>query len=86
MHAGSRVVTLTQRARLHGTPGTGATDDAVENDEWEFSVRGRFEEHRSMNYGSDVQPVSRGRSGTRTVVSVSFYDKLMCAWQIDVEE
>ena len=49
----------------------------------------KFEEHESMNYGSDVQPLDlegeggreRG-NGERTVVSTSFYDRLMCVWVV----
>jgi hypothetical protein len=29
-------------------------------DEWEFAVLAKFEEHKSMNYGSDVQPLVAG--------------------------
>lgn len=42
----------------------------------------KFEEHESMNYGSDVQPGSRGRE--KTIVSTSFYDKRMCLWRYDI--
>ena len=67
MHAGSRIV----RLESHGSSG-----------EWAFSVLAKFEEHKSMNYGSDVQPVQRAQEGgQRTIVSTSFYDKLMCVWQ-----
>lgn len=41
---------------------------------WSFDVLAKFEEHKSMNYGSDVQP------STGMIVSTSFYDKLMCLW------
>jgi diphthamide biosynthesis protein 7 len=68
MHAGSRIVRLGRSADGSG--------------EWEFSVLAKFEEHKSMNYGSDVQPVQRGQEGgQKTIVSTSFYDKLMCVWQ-----
>ena len=43
MHAGSRIVRL------------GRSGD--ESGEWTFTVLAKFEEHKSMNYGSDVQPV-----------------------------
>jgi diphthamide biosynthesis protein 7 len=59
-------------------------------DEWEFAVSAKFEEHKSMNYGSDVQPLVAGAGGgdveggeqqaKRVIVSTSFYDKLMCVW------
>jgi diphthamide biosynthesis protein 7 len=75
MHAGTRVVRLT----------------SSEGGEWEFSVQAKFEEHKSMNYGSDAQPLI-GNSGDveegdqqekekRAIVSTSFYDKLMCVWR-----
>ena len=65
MHAGTRIVQLSRSG-----------------DEWEFTVQAKFEEHKSMNYGSDVQPVQRAQEGgQRTIVSTSFYDKLMCVWQ-----
>lgn len=54
----------------------------------------KFEEHKSMNYGSDVQPLLTGVGGDggveggaeqqhekRVIVSTSFYDKLMCVWR-----
>jgi len=72
MHAGSRIVRLE-------SPGSSAEGFSGE---WAFSVLAKFEEHKSMNYGSDVQPVQRGQEGgQRTIVSTSFYDKLMCVWQ-----
>lgn len=52
-----------------------------------------------MNYGSDVQPLvnpvpeesaskgegeRRSNEKLRTVVSTSFYDKLLCVWRFDV--
>ena len=70
MHAGSRIVRL--------------ESSSEGSDEWAFSVLAKFEEHKSMNYGSDVQPVQIGeKGGQRTIVSTSFYDKLMCIWQFD---
>jgi diphthamide biosynthesis protein 7 len=49
--------------------------------EWAFSVLAEFTEHQSMNYGSDVQPLEGEGGKRRTVVSTSFYDKLMCVWE-----
>ena len=69
MHAGTRVV----RLRKGGN-----------NKAWDFEVLGKFEEHGSMNYGADFQPGSKGAAGWR-VVSVSFYDRLMCLWRVQVE-
>jgi diphthine methyl ester acylhydrolase len=66
MHAGSRVVRL-------GKDGYGA---------WRFEIIARFEEHQSMNYGSDVRPGDDG--SVKVVVSTSFYDKLLCIWRADI--
>ena len=75
MHAGARIL----RLRSDG-----------EHDGWRFEVLAKFEEHGSMNYGSDVQPLgllderSEARGVVvRTVVSTSFYDKLLCVWRFD---
>ena len=50
---------------------------------WDFEVLARFEEHRSMNYGADFQPGGTGAG--RRIVSISFYDKLMCLWKFQEE-
>lgn len=39
-----------------------------------------------MNYGSDFQPVStsgelEAPDGSKRIVSISFYDKLLCLWR-----
>ncbi|KAK7712024.1 Prohibitin-2, subunit of the prohibitin complex (Phb1p-Phb2p) [Botryosphaeria dothidea] len=66
MHAGARIL------RLEGA------GDAREGElAWEFEVLAKFEEHQSMNYGSDVQQGSDGRK----VVSTSFYDRLLAVWK-----
>ena len=65
MHAGARVVELLRRG----------------DGEHLFRVLGRFEEHKSMNYGSDFQP---GWKDKLSVVSTSFYDKLLCLWEFEV--
>lgn len=79
MHAGTRVVRL-QRS---------SSRKEEDEYEWTFSVIARFEEHESMNYASDVQPRSDDDVGDSlqktTIVSTSFYDKLLCLWQIDDE-
>jgi diphthamide biosynthesis protein 7 len=49
-------------------------------EEWGFEVLAKFEEHQSMNYGSDCQP-GTGKSGKRTFVTTSFYDRLLCMWR-----
>ncbi|KEQ99472.1 hypothetical protein AUEXF2481DRAFT_972 [Aureobasidium subglaciale EXF-2481] len=66
MHAGARIVQVQRR-------GEG-------EEEWEIEVLARFEEHKSMNYGSDVQPGSES-GGEQTIISTSFYDKLLCLWR-----
>jgi diphthamide biosynthesis protein 7 len=65
MHAGARVVELLETA----------------GSQHQFRVLGRFEEHKSMNYGSDVQP---GWKDKLSVVSTSFYDKLLCLWKLEM--
>ncbi|KAK3690038.1 hypothetical protein B0T22DRAFT_379086 [Podospora appendiculata] len=63
MHAGARIVELEKTA----------------SGEHLFHTIARFEEHESMNYGSDFLP---GRPASKlTVVSTSFYDKLLCLWK-----
>ncbi|KAK4240766.1 hypothetical protein C8A03DRAFT_41782 [Achaetomium macrosporum] len=63
MHAGARVVELLR------------TTDS----EYRFNVVARFEEHKSMNYGSDFQPEMKDEL---TIVSTSFYDQLLCLWRM----
>ncbi|WPH00391.1 WD40 repeat-like protein [Acrodontium crateriforme] len=69
MHAGARVVRLSHRENSEGQA------------EWMFEVLARFEEHQSMNYGSDMQPGVA--DAVKRIVSISFYDKLMCLWKFD---
>lgn len=64
MHAGTRIVSVTKD----------------EGGEWSIEVLAKFEEHKSMNYGSDVQPGSAA-GGEQTIISTSFYDKLLCLWR-----
>ncbi|KAL7620025.1 hypothetical protein AAE478_010574 [Parahypoxylon ruwenzoriense] len=47
----------------------------------EIKVLGRFEEHKSMNYGSDFQPRSELGGQSLRCVSTSFYDRLLCLWE-----
>ncbi|ORY17128.1 WD40-repeat-containing domain protein [Clohesyomyces aquaticus] len=63
MHAGARILRLTCNGE----------------EDWQFQVVARFEEHRSMNYGSDCQPTLDAK-GQRTFISTSFYDRLLCVW------
>ncbi|KAK8084535.1 hypothetical protein PG997_005806 [Apiospora hydei] len=65
MHAGSRVL------RVMGSP---------KMEECAVEVVARFEEHKSMNYGSDFHPGSELPGGDLKVISTSFYDKLLCFW------
>lgn len=66
MHAGSRILTV--------------TGDRSGN--CEIEVLARFEEHKSMNYGSDFQPGSELSGKPLRCISTSFYDKLMCLWDL----
>lgn len=61
MHAGARVIDIDGDA-LGGC---------------QITVAARFEEHKSMNYGSDVQQYE-----SLLCVSTSFYDKLLCLWEV----
>lgn len=68
MHAGSRIV------RLRGT------SDA----EIQLEVLARFEEHKSMNYGSDwFRGDGVAAQAARLCVSTSFYDRLLCVWNFE---
>lgn len=64
MHAGARLVALTGGL----------------SEEWRFETLCRFEDHQSMNYGSDVNPQTIG-CGKLMFLSTSFYDKLLCRWE-----
>lgn len=64
MYAGVRVIRLYQ-------------DD---ESQWQFEILAKFEEHKSMNYGSDCQ-VSPNGKGQRTFITTSFYDRLLCLWR-----
>lgn len=48
-------------------------------EEWEIKVLADMRAHKSMNYASDVQSVGK----RTTVVSLSFYDRLVCVWDWD---
>ncbi|KAI8932076.1 hypothetical protein NX059_010963 [Plenodomus lindquistii] len=65
MHAGAQIVRLVKSG---------------ETKEWGFEVVAKFEEHESMNYGSDSQPELNG-VGERTFISTSFYDRRLCLWR-----
>ncbi|KAI0381086.1 hypothetical protein F5Y04DRAFT_83634 [Hypomontagnella monticulosa] len=66
MHAGSSMLEIT---------GQGTTELC------EIKVLGRFEEHKSMNYGSDFQPGSELGGRNIRCISTSFYDRLLCLWE-----
>lgn len=70
MHAGSRIIEARRRGEGEGS-------------QWEWRVLARFEEHKSMNYGSSfMAPVTgAGDGGGLKCVSTSFYDKLLCLWE-----
>lgn len=53
---------------------------SCEGGEWQFKLLAKFEEHKSMNYGSDCQPSMNG-NGQRTFITTSFYDRLLCLWR-----
>ncbi|KAM0322419.1 hypothetical protein ACHAQA_009486 [Verticillium albo-atrum] len=68
MHAGARVLEVT---------------GSLDGENWDIKVLARFEEHKSMNYGSDVVPGTGGEERKPLVcVSTSFYDKLLCLWEV----
>ena len=80
MHAGARILEI----------------EGDKEGQWTIKVLARFEEHESMNYGSDVQPVKRKdwrgiqveeleadrAVKARNVVSTSFYDRKLCVWKV----
>lgn len=65
MHAGTRVVKVA---------------GSLDGESWTTTVLTRFEEHQSMNYGSDFLPESHDDI-IITCVSTSFYDKRLCLWE-----
>ena len=46
---------------------------------WTIGIIAKFEEHKSMNYGS--ASYLNNKSDARTVISTSFYDALACLWE-----
>lgn len=75
MHAGARIVQIQMGADPQDT--------------LEIEVLARFEEHKSMNYGSDYSRIEgtllREESKREVVcVSTSFYDRLLCVWKFEV--
>ena len=66
MYAGARIILL---------------QSFQKQEEWKIQVLAQFEEHESMNYGSDFIVSSGKELSTVKVVSTSFYDKLLCLWE-----
>lgn len=75
MHAGTRIVQV-----IH--------EEKKEEEEWRFHVLAKFEEHESMNYGSDVQPEKKKEreeeKERKKIVSTSFYDRRLCLWTVEI--
>lgn len=67
MHAGARIVRLSRNA-------------GEAEPQWQFDVLAKFEEHKSMNYGSDFAPPTAA-DGKTTFITTSFYDRLLCLWR-----
>ena len=69
MHAGTRILEICRSS---------------ENN-WSVNVLATFEEHESMNYGSDAAALADPNDSNGpalTVVSTSFYDKRLCIWRL----
>lgn len=82
MHAGTRIVQV-----IHEEKKKKKEDD--DDDEWRFHVLAKFEEHESMNYGSDVQPdlkkkEEKEKERKKKIVSTSFYDRRLCLWTVEI--
>lgn len=68
MYAGARLVEI-------------VTDNSGQS--WACLVLARFEEHKSMNYASDISSLYPTADGRIRIVSTSFYDKLLCMWDYE---
>lgn len=84
MHVGTRIVQVIREEKKK-------KDDDDGQDEWRFHVLAKFEEHESMNYGSDVQPELKEKKKEREekerkkkIVSTSFYDRRLCLWIVEI--
>lgn len=81
MHAGTRIVQVIREEKK---------EEEEEEEEWRFHVLAKFEEHESMNYGSDVQPKLKEKKKEREekekkkIVSTSFYDRRLCLWTVEI--
>lgn len=86
MHAGVRILEI-----KHMTGSNHEISDShdASQDEWSIRIAASFTEHKSMNYASAVRPISmpaqqKGETRTYTVVSTSFYDRLLCVWRCTI--
>lgn len=85
MHAGTRIVQVIHEEKKK-------KDDDDREEEWRFHVLAKFEEHESMNYGSDVQPElkkekkkeEKEEKEKKKIVSTSFYDRRLCLWTVEI--
>lgn len=85
MHAGTRIVQVTHEEKKK-------KKEEDDDDEWKFHVLAKFEEHESMNYGSDVQPDLKEKKKEekeeekerKNIVSTSFYDRRLCLWTVEI--
>jgi diphthine methyl ester acylhydrolase len=82
MHGGVRIL------RLTCTPPEGAE---APSKGWHMTILQKFTKgHESMNYGSDFRAErdeEGKRTGEYTIVSTSFYDKVVCVWKfVDEDE
>ncbi|KAJ5703832.1 hypothetical protein N7493_010970 [Penicillium malachiteum] len=78
MHAGTRVVRVTQTEQDQGPS-------------WDIEILAEFTEHESMNYASDVWKGAKSEhseafpeSSELLCVSSSFYDRRLCVWRTQV--
>lgn len=87
MHAGTRIVQVIHEEKKK------KDDDDYEDDEWTFHILAKFEEHESMNYGSDFQPdlkkekkkkEKKEEKEKKKIVSTSFYDRRLCLWTVEI--
>lgn len=85
MHAGTRIVQVIHEEKKK------KDDDEDDDEEWRFHVLAKFEEHESMNYGSDVQPdlkkekkKEKEKERKKKIVSTSFYDRRLCLWTVEI--
>ena len=69
MHAGTRVLQIRDAG----------------NGKWSIKVLYKFEEHESMNYGSDATVLrnqDEEKNPSVLIASTSFYDRRLCLWRI----